>query len=112
MIATDRWQTITDTAVDAASIAELEQHCAEFLVHAADVEGLQSGIDQDLVKLLGDCCTVPCTYAGGARSLDDLALVDALSSGKLDLTIGSALDIFGGQGVSLDDCIQWNRRTR
>ena len=110
MIATDRWQTITDTAVDAASIAELEQPCAEFLVHAADVEGLQSGIDQDLVRLLGDCCTVPCTYAGGARSLDDLALVDALSSGKLDLTIGSALDIFGGQGVSLDDCIQWNRR--
>jgi phosphoribosylformimino-5-aminoimidazole carboxamide ribotide isomerase len=110
MIATDRWQTITDTAVDAASIAELEQHCAEFLVHAADVEGLQSGIDQDLVRLLGNCCTVPCTYAGGARSLDDLALVDALSSGKLDLTIGSALDIFGGQGVSLDDCIQWNRR--
>ena len=81
-------------------------------LEAADVEGLQSGIDQDLVKLLGDCCTVPCTYAGGARSLDDLALVDALSSGKLDLTIGSALDIFGGQGVSLDDCIQWNRRTR
>ena len=110
MIATDRWQTITNTAVDAHSIAELEQHCAEFLVHAADVEGLQSGIDQDLVKLLGDCCTVPCTYAGGARSLEDLALVDSLSGGKVDLTIGSALDIFGGQGVTLDDCIQWNRR--
>ena len=109
MIATDRWQTITSTAVDADTIAELEQHCAEFLVHAADVEGLQAGIDQDLVKLLGMCCAVPCTYAGGARSLDDLKLVNSLSDGKLDLTIGSALDIFGGQGVSLDDCIQWNR---
>ena len=110
MIATDRWQTITGTAVDADTIAELEQHCAEFLVHAADVEGLQAGIDQDLVKLLGMCCAVPCTYAGGARSLDDLKLVNSLSDGNLDLTIGSALDIFGGQGVSLDDCIQWNRR--
>ena len=108
MIATDRWQTISNMPVNAQSIAELENHCAEFLVHAADVEGLQSGIDQDLVRLLGDCCKLPCTYAGGARSLDDLKLVDSLSSGKLDLTIGSALDIFGGQGVTLDDCIQWN----
>jgi len=110
MIATDRWQTITSTPVNAQTIAALENHCAEFLVHAADVEGLQAGIDTELVKLLGECCTVPCTYAGGARSLDDLALVDSLSSGSVDLTIGSALDIFGGQGVRLDDCIQWNRR--
>jgi len=110
MIATDRWQTITSTPVNAQTIAALENHCAEFLVHAADVEGLQAGIDTELVKLLGECCTVPCTYAGGARSLDDLALVDTLSSGSVDLTIGSALDIFGGQGVRLDDCIQWNRR--
>ena len=110
MIATDRWQTITSTPVNAQTIAALENHCAEFLVHAADVEGLQAGIDTELVKLLGECCKVPCTYAGGARSLDDLALVDTLSSGSVDLTIGSALDIFGGQGVRLDDCIQWNRR--
>lgn len=110
MIATDRWQTITSTPVNAQTIAALENHCAEFLVHATDVEGLQAGIDTELVKLLGECCTVPCTYAGGARSLDDLALVDSLSSGSVDLTIGSALDIFGGQGVRLDDCIQWNRR--
>ena len=110
MIATDRWQTITSTPVNAQTIAALENHCAEFLVHAADVEGLQAGIDTELVKLLGECCKVPCTYAGGARSLDDLALVDSLSSGSVDLTIGSALDIFGGQGVRLDDCIQWNRR--
>ena len=110
MIATDRWQTITSTPVNAQTIAALENHCAEFLVHATDVEGLQAGIDTELVKLLGECCTVPCTYAGGARSLDDLALVDTLSSGSVDLTIGSALDIFGGQGVRLDDCIQWNRR--
>ena len=110
MIATDRWQTITDTAINKTTIKELESHCAEFLVHAADVEGLQSGIDSDLVELLGDCCSIPCTYAGGARSLEDLKLVDSLSNGKVDLTIGSALDIFGGRGVSLADCVQWNRQ--
>jgi phosphoribosylformimino-5-aminoimidazole carboxamide ribotide isomerase len=110
MIATDRWQTITNTAINKSTIKELESHCAEFLVHAADVEGLQSGIDSDLVELLGDCCSIPCTYAGGARSLEDLKLVHSLSNGKVDLTIGSALDIFGGRGVSLADCVQWNRQ--
>lgn len=110
MIATDRWQTITNTAVNAETITELESHCAEFLVHAADVEGLQAGIDEDLVKLLGGCCSVPCTYAGGAKSLQDLALVESLSNGTVDLTIGSALDIFGGTGVTLGQCIDWNNR--
>ena len=110
MIATDRWQTITNTAINQQMIAQLEQHCAEFLVHAADVEGLQAGIDQDLVKLLGEICTLPCTYAGGAKSVDDLNLVQALSNGKIDLTIGSALDIFGGSGVTLDECLSWNHQ--
>ena len=110
MIATDRRQTITNTAVNAETISELENHCAEFLVHAADVEGLQAGIDTDLVKLLGESCTLPCTYAGGARSLQDLALVESLSNGAVDLTIGSALDIFGGTGVTIEQCINWNNR--
>ncbi len=110
MIATDRWQTITDTAINQQTIAKLEQHCAEFLVHAADVEGLQAGIDQELVSLLGNICTLPCTYAGGARSIADLQLVQSLSKGRVDLTIGSALNIFGGSGVTLDDCLDWNRQ--
>lgn len=109
MIATNRWQTVTATAVDQQTLAELEKHCAEFLVHAADVEGLQAGIDQQLVSLLGNCCTIPVTYAGGARSLEDLQLVQSLSNGAVDLTIGSALDIFGGSGVTLKDCIHWNQ---
>jgi len=107
-IATNRWQTVTETAVDEATLKALGEHCAEFLIHAADVEGLQGGIDQELVKLLGEHCTVPVTYAGGARSLDDLKLVDKLSDGRVDLTIGSALDIFGGAGVTLQECIDWN----
>jgi phosphoribosylformimino-5-aminoimidazole carboxamide ribotide isomerase len=109
-IATDRWQTVTDMEVNTETLSELALHCAEFLIHAADVEGLQGGIDEDLVKLLGLSCPIPVTYAGGARSLDDLKLVERLSGGKVDLTIGSALDIFGGSGVTLNECIEWNNR--
>ena len=109
-IATDRWQTVTELPVDADSLRELAGHCSEFLIHAADVEGLQGGIDQELVKLLGEHCTIPVTYAGGARSLADLQRVEQLSGGKVDLTIGSALDIFGGSGVTLEECIAWNRQ--
>ena len=109
-IATDRWQTVTDMEVNTETLSELASHCAEFLIHAADVEGLQGGIDEDLVKLLGLSCPIPVTYAGGARSLDDLKLVERLSGGKVDLTIGSALDIFGGSGVTLNECIEWNNR--
>ncbi len=111
-IATDRWQTVTETAITADTLSALEQHCAEFLVHAADVEGLQAGIDTELVEFLGQHCSIPVTYAGGARSLDDLTLVQQLSGGKVDLTIGSALDIFGGSGVTLEACIAWNRANR
>ncbi|PYF83443.1 1-(5-phosphoribosyl)-5-[(5-phosphoribosylamino)methylideneamino] imidazole-4-carboxamide isomerase [Marinomonas alcarazii] len=108
-IATDRWQTITSTQVNHENLIELANHCDEFLIHAADVEGLQAGIDEDLVRLLGQGCPVAVTYAGGARSLSDLKRVCELSSGNVDLTIGSALDIFGGQGVTLDECILWNQ---
>ncbi|MEO9655117.1 phosphoribosylformimino-5-aminoimidazole carboxamide ribotide isomerase [Marinomonas sp.] len=108
-IATDRWQTITSTQVNQENLVELANHCDEFLIHAADVEGLQAGIDEELVSLLGQDCPVPVTYAGGARSLADLNKVHTLSQGRVDLTIGSALDIFGGAGVTLDECILFNQ---
>lgn len=107
-VATDRWQTITETLIDRRLIEQLQPYCAEFLVHSADMEGLQAGIDEELVRLLGDSVDIPTTYAGGARSLADLEQVKRLSKGKIDLTIGSALDIFGGNGVTLDECVQWN----
>lgn len=109
-IATNRWQTVTSTAVNTTNLQALSRHCAEFLIHAADVEGLQGGIDCELVTLLGQNCRIPVTYAGGARALSDLQLVSELSSGRVDLTIGSALDIFGGSGVTLDECIRWNQQ--
>jgi phosphoribosylformimino-5-aminoimidazole carboxamide ribotide isomerase len=90
------------------SISLLEPYCAEFLIHAADVEGLQRGIDKDLVVALAKWCSIPVTYAGGGRSIEDLELVKKLSGGKVDLTIGSALDIFGGSGVKFEDCVRWN----
>ena len=87
----------------------LEPYCSEFLIHAADNEGLQKGIDHQLVEKLAQWCSVPVTYAGGGKSLDDLDTVKQLSKGKVDLTIGSALDVFGGKGVRFEDCVAWNR---
>ncbi|KAF5864921.1 Enzyme that catalyzes the fourth step in the histidine pathway [Aspergillus alliaceus] len=94
---------------DKESISLLEPYCSEFLIHAADVEGLQQGVDEALVSKLSEWCSIPVTYAGGARNLEDLEKVHSSSQGKVDLTIGSALDIFGGSGVTFDECIQWNK---
>ncbi|KAI4638995.1 Histidine biosynthesis bifunctional protein hisB [Alternaria ventricosa] len=107
-VATNKWQTITDFELNQESIFLLEPHCSEFLIHAADVEGLQRGIDHKLVTKLAEWCSIPVTYAGGGRSIEDLELVKKLSKGKVDLTIGSALDIFGGSGVKFQDCVKWN----
>ncbi|KAL8967013.1 MAG: hypothetical protein Q9197_005668 [Variospora fuerteventurae] len=110
IVAMNKWQTPTDMEVNQESITLLEPRCSEFLIHAADNEGLQRGIDEDLVVRLGEWCTKPVTYAGGGRHLKDLELVKKLSRGKVDLTIGSALDIFGGNGVNFDDCSEWNKQ--
>ncbi|KAK4225527.1 phosphoribosylformimino-5-aminoimidazole carboxamide ribotide isomerase [Podospora fimiseda] len=109
-VAMDKWQTITDTEVNEATIKALEPYCSEFLIHAADNEGLQKGIDEKLVQRLAEWCSIPVTYAGGGRNLQDLEAVKKLSNGKVDLTIGSALDCFGGSGVTLAECVEWNRR--
>ncbi|KAK5664218.1 hypothetical protein OQA88_434 [Cercophora sp. LCS_1] len=109
-VAMDKWQTITDMEVSAESIRQLEPYCSEFLIHAADNEGLQRGIDERLVEKLAEWCTIPVTYAGGGRNLEDLEMVKKLSGGKVDLTIGSALDCFGGSGVTLAECVEWNKK--
>jgi phosphoribosylformimino-5-aminoimidazole carboxamide ribotide isomerase len=109
-VVTDRWQKFTETRLDAENLAQLADWCAEFLVHAVDVEGLCRGIDEDLVSLLGRSAPLPMTYAGGANSLDDLKKVTQLSDGRVDLTIGSALDILGGSGVRYQDAVAFNRK--
>ena len=109
-VVTDRWQRFTEMRLSAETFNQLASFCAEFLVHAVDVEGLCQGIDTGLVRQLAEWCPLPVTYAGGARSLDDLETVERLGSGRVDLTIGSALDIFGGTGVRYVDCVAFNRR--
>ncbi len=96
-------------AITPGIVAILGKYCAEFLVHAADVEGLCQGIDRELVENLGEWAHIPTTYAGGANSLADLEEVTRLGKGKIDLTIGSALDIFGGTGEALRG--RWSRST-
>jgi phosphoribosylformimino-5-aminoimidazole carboxamide ribotide isomerase len=108
-VVTDRWQRFTEMKVSREVLSSLASDCAEFLVHAVDVEGLCRGIDLGLVEKLADWTPLPCTYAGGARSLEDLETVTRVGQGRVHLTIGSALDIFGGNGVRYEDCVAFNR---
>ncbi|KAH9077101.1 Phosphoribosylformimino-5-aminoimidazole carboxamide ribotide isomerase [Lactarius deliciosus] len=109
MVAMNKWQDITDTEVCRETLDLLSDYCSEFLVHAADVEGLCQGIDEDLVDLLGKWVRIPTTYAGGAKDISDLSTVQRLSDGRVDLTYGSALDIFGGNLVKFQDLVEWNK---
>ncbi len=109
-VVTDRWQRFTELAIRPDTLGELSRHCDEFLIHAADVEGLCRGIDLELVERLAGAISIPTTYAGGATSLADLETVTRVSGGRIDLTIGSALDIFGGTGVKYRDCVEFNRQ--
>ncbi len=109
-VAINRWQTVTEVKIASELFQALAGTCAEYLIHAADVEGLRQGVDWDLVRHLSGLVELPTTYAGGASSLQDLPRMQAESGGRIDLTIGSALDIFGGAEVRLADCVAWNRR--
>ena len=106
----NRWQTLTDLTLTPEHLRQLAASCAEFLVHAADVEGKCGGMDEALLPFLAEHSTIPVTYAGGARSPADLELAENLTAGRVDVTIGSALDIFGGSGVRYADCVAWNHR--
>lgn len=108
-VVTNQWKQFSDFEVNQENIQYLEQYCDEFLVHAVDVEGKQRGIQESLVSALAGWVTIPTTYAGGARSLADMEQFDKLSNGKLDLTIGSALDIFGGN-LSYEEVVAYSRQ--
>jgi phosphoribosylformimino-5-aminoimidazole carboxamide ribotide isomerase len=104
-IVTDRWQKLTDVKLCAETLDELSDHCDEFLVHAADVEGKQSGIEENVARILGDWGKLPITYAGGVKDISDIEKLNKLGKGKVDVTVGSALDIFGGS-LKLQDVIE------
>lgn len=105
-VAMNRWQTLTELHVTPATLDSLSRHCDEFLIHAADVEGKCNGIDRELVQLLGTWRGCPMTYAGGISTMADFDLIDSLSRGSVDATVGSALDIFGGHGVQYAQLVQ------
>ncbi len=104
-IVTDRWQKFTHEVVDRSTLNELSRSCTEFLVHAADVEGLCAGIDEELVSILAQHSPIPTTYAGGVRDMEDVYRVERLGTGRIDITVGSALDIFGGSGGRYRDLV-------
>ncbi len=108
-VAMNRWQTLTNLEVTHENLDLLAEHCAEFLIHAADVEGLCQGVDEDLVRYLGEWAGRPMTYAGGVSEFADIERVNEWSQGRVDLTVGSALDLFGGSGVRYDELVRWNQ---
>lgn len=110
IVAMNRWQTLTDLQLSHETLDRLAPHCSEFLIHAADVEGLCGGIDTALVEMLGKWGKIPITYAGGATNLDELETIERCSEGRIDVTVGSALDLFGGKTLAYKDLVNWNRR--
>lgn len=95
-IVTDRWQTFTDVTISNELLDVLSQYCSEFLVHSVDVEGKSSGIEEELVSILAAWNKIPITYAGGVGTMEHIKRLKELTDGKIDVTIGSALDLFGG----------------
>ncbi len=110
-VVTDRWQKFTGFEISRQNLDILARYCAEFLIHAADVEGLCKGIQTEVVKLLGNWANeseyaIPMTYAGGIHSQEDIQTIQELGKGKLDFTVGSALDIFGGKLLKYEDMLK------
>ena len=106
-IVTDRWQKFTEAEVNKETIKELEGSCSEFLIHAVDSEGRQKGIERELIEIMAESCDVPATYAGGISKLSEIEEIGSLGLGKIDFTVGSALDIFGGE-LSFDTIAGYN----
>ena len=104
-IVTDRWQKFTRVQVTEETLNRLAEYCDEYLIHAVDVEGKSAGIEAELVQLLGESSPIPATYAGGVHAMEDLELIRKLGGGSVHVTIGSALDLFGGY-LKFEDAVK------
>ena len=104
-VVTDLWTKFTDSQIEPGTLDFFAQHCAEFLIHAVDVEGKGLGIDGELLTLLGRWGGHPMTYAGGVRSQEDIRTIGDLGRRRIDYTVGSALDLFGGKGLKYKDLV-------
>lgn len=111
-VVTDRWQKFTSLRVSGETLARLANYCDEFLVHAVDVEGKCMGVDSELISLLARHAAIPITYAGGVASMADLELIRDAGLGRLDVTVGSALDIFGGTGLTYREVVTFHNKQR
>ena len=107
-IVTNRWQKFTEVVLNRESLEEFSCYADEFLIHAVDVEGKAQGIEEEVVRLLGEWGKVPMTYAGGIHEFEDLKLLERLGQDRLDFTIGSALDLFGGR-MKFEQVAGWSR---
>ena len=96
VVSCNRWQTLTSLVLDLKHFELLGEYCSEFLIHAVDVEGKQKGIDSELLQCLAENCSLPVTYAGGVSSIEDVEQIAEAGQNRIDFTVGSALDIFGG----------------
>ena len=105
-IVADGWQRFTEVPVNRETLSRLSDSCSEFLVHGVDVEGKASGVEEELVAFLGDYVEIPVTYAGGVGSFSDLEAVKRLGRGRVDVTVGSALDLFGGS-LEYEKVLAW-----
>lgn len=108
-IVTDRWQNFTEVMVTKESLDYFSTFCCEFLIHAVDVEGKCAGIEEELVARLGRWTPLPTTYAGGVKNLADMERILTLGDGRLDATVGSALDIFGGTTMTYAEAVAFHR---
>ncbi len=104
----DRWTHTTRLRLSRKTFTQLGQFCCEFLIHAVAVEGRQSGIDATLVRDLPEWCDLPVTYAGGIHTLEDIQAIEHFGQGRIDFTVGSALDLFGGTALHYDDLKKFN----
>ena len=102
-IVTNRWQTFTQERVEPPLLDRLSRYCCEYLIHAVDVEGRCQGIETPLVAMLGQWNGLPLTYAGGIHTMQDIQTIEQLGRGRIDFTVGSALDIFGGRSLKYDE---------
>ncbi|KAJ4813736.1 1-(5-phosphoribosyl)-5-[(5-phosphoribosylamino)methylideneamino] imidazole-4-carboxamide isomerase [Rhynchospora pubera] len=107
-IVTDRWQKFTDVFLDAQSLELLASYADEFLVHGVDVEGKRLGIDEELVTLLGSLSPIAVTYAGGVSTMEDLERIKTAGRNRVDVTVGSSLDVFGGD-LSYEKVVEWHK---
>ena len=105
-VMTNRWQTFTEEKINPSFLEKLSEYCNEYLVHGVDVEGKSQGIQEELISILGGHSPIPVTYAGGVSRLLDLDRVKEIGQDKVDLTIGSALDIFGGD-IPYESVVEW-----